>query len=90
MLYSYSGDVWGEEEGGGRGRAGAFNFNGPSTKQQQGGDGGFAAATNPETKRKKRIASYKLLATEGKVKSTLRGSVKWFKSKFTDLRYGPF
>ncbi|GKV39882.1 hypothetical protein SLE2022_239380 [Rubroshorea leprosula] len=61
----------------------SYNFNGPCSKGN-----GFAASNDPELKRKKRIASYNVLTTEGKLKSSVRNSFKWIKSKFTDLRYG--
>lgn len=60
-----------------------FSFNGPSVK----GDG-FATSSDPEIKRKKRVASYNVFTTEGKVKSTMRNSFRWIKTKFTDVRHG--
>ncbi|KAK6922897.1 Protein of unknown function DUF3511 [Dillenia turbinata] len=54
----------------------SYSFNGPSGKV----DG--AAHANPELERRKRVASYNLYATEGKLKSSLRSSFKWIKSKF--------
>lgn len=61
----------------------SYNFNGPCSKSN-----GFAASNDPELKRKKRIASYNVLTMEGKLKSSVRNSFKWIKSKFTDVRYG--
>ncbi|RDX81875.1 hypothetical protein CR513_37411, partial [Mucuna pruriens] len=34
---------------------------------------------DPETKRRKRIAKYKVYAVEGKVKATLRNGIRWIK-----------
>lgn len=74
---SYSGEF------GFRERSSSYNFNGPCEK----GDG-FTASTDPELKRKKRIASYNVFTMEGKLKSNVRNSLKWIKDKFTDVRYG--
>lgn len=74
---SYSGEF------GFRERSNSYSFNGPSEK----GDG-FAASSDPELKRKKRIASYNVFTMEGKVKSNVRNSLKWIKDKFSDIRYG--
>ncbi|KAJ8770106.1 hypothetical protein K2173_011188 [Erythroxylum novogranatense] len=64
-------------------RSNSYSFNGPSQK-----GGGFATSNDPELKRKKRIASYNVFTMEGKVKSSMRSSFKWIKSKFSDVRYG--
>lgn len=61
---------------------GPYSFNGPSAKEQ-----GFGASNDPEMKRKKRIASYNMFATEGKLKASMRGSFKWIKTKIDDIRY---
>ena len=74
---SYSGEY------GFRERSQSYNFNGPSQK----GDG-FATSTDPELKRKKRIASYNVFTMEGKLKSNVRSSLKWIKTKFTDIGFG--
>ncbi|XP_059631539.1 uncharacterized protein LOC132274301 [Cornus florida] len=64
-------------------RPNSYAFNGPSTKGE-----GFAPSNDPELKRKKRIASYNMFTTEGKLKSTVRDSFKWVKTKFSNIRYG--
>ncbi|OMP12256.1 hypothetical protein COLO4_03364 [Corchorus olitorius] len=64
-------------------RSTAYNFNGPCNKSN-----GFAASNDPELKRKKRIASYNVFTMEGKLKSSVRNSFKWIKSKFSESRYG--
>ena len=61
----------------------SYNFNGPCSKTN-----GFAASNDPEFKRKKRIASYNVFTREGKLKSSVRNSFKWMKSKFSDVGYG--
>lgn len=54
----------------------SYNFNGPSS------------SSDPELKRKRRVASYNVLTMEGKLKSSVRSSFKWIKNKFTaDTRY---
>ncbi|CAL5332947.1 hypothetical protein ACSBR2_001057 [Camellia fascicularis] len=78
----YSCSYSGEFEFGDRSNS-SYTFNGPSNKGE-----GFAPSNDPELKRKKRIASYNMFTTEGKLKSSLRDSFKWVKSKFTDTRYG--
>ncbi|KAK4758995.1 hypothetical protein SAY87_020296 [Trapa incisa] len=54
-------------------RAKSYNFNGPNN----------SSSRNPEIKRQQRVASYNKYATEGKLKSSLRHSFKWIKSKFS-------
>lgn len=74
---SYSGEFEFRE------RSNSYNFNGPCEKEN-----GFATSSDPELKRKKRIASYNMYTTEGKLKSNVRNSLKWIKGKFSDVRYG--
>ncbi|KAF3968233.1 hypothetical protein CMV_007855 [Castanea mollissima] len=76
---SYSGEYGFREQS----SSNSYNFNGPC---QQGN--GFATSTDPELKRKKRIASYNVFTMEGKLKSNVRSSFKWIKNKFSDIRYG--
>ncbi|MQL83325.1 hypothetical protein Taro_015812 [Colocasia esculenta] len=64
-------------------RASSYSFNGPNGKES-----GFSTSADPELKRKKRIAAYNSFLTENKLKSSVRSSFKWIKSKFTDVRYG--
>ncbi|CAH2080552.1 unnamed protein product [Thlaspi arvense] len=54
-------------------RAKSYSFNGPDD--------------NPEVKRRKRVASYNMYTMEGKLKSSLRNSFKWIKSKFVNDYY---
>lgn len=44
--------------------------------------------TDPETKRRKRVAKYKFVAMEGKAKQTARNSFRWLKAKYIAVRYG--
>lgn len=74
---SYSGEFGFED------RSNSYSFNGPTSKGS-----GFATSDDPELKRKKRVASYNVFTMEGKVKSSVRNSFKWIKSKFSDVRYG--
>ncbi|KAK7269637.1 hypothetical protein RIF29_22370 [Crotalaria pallida] len=43
---------------------------------------------DPEAKRKKRIARYKVYAVEGKVKATLRNGIRWIKDKCSRIVHG--
>ncbi|GMN48628.1 hypothetical protein TIFTF001_017789 [Ficus carica] len=61
----------------------SYSFNGPCQKGS-----GFTTSSDPELRRKKRIAAYNVFTMEGKVKSSVRNSFKWIKSKFSDIRYG--
>ncbi|KAK8524799.1 hypothetical protein V6N13_015804 [Hibiscus sabdariffa] len=44
--------------------------------------------TDPELQRKKRVASYKVYAVEGKMKGSLRKSFRWIKDTYTQVVYG--
>ncbi|KAH9293851.1 hypothetical protein KI387_040937, partial [Taxus chinensis] len=55
----------------------AYNFNGP-----KGNHNGFAQHNDPEMRCKRRVASYKVFAVEGKL-----NSFRWLNSKFDDMRY---
>ncbi|KAE8675330.1 putative casein kinase [Hibiscus syriacus] len=44
--------------------------------------------TDPEMQRKKRVASYKVYAVEGKMKGSLRKSFRWIKDTCTQVVYG--
>ncbi|KAL6962535.1 hypothetical protein U1Q18_037494, partial [Sarracenia purpurea var. burkii] len=61
-------------------RPNSYAFNGPTTNNGE----GFAASNDPDLKRKKRVASYNLFATERKLKSSLSHGFRWIKSKFGD------
>ncbi|KAJ8643373.1 hypothetical protein MRB53_005121 [Persea americana] len=43
---------------------------------------------DPELQRKKRVASYKVYAVEGKMKGSFRKSVRWFKDRYNQILYG--
>ncbi|KDP35289.1 hypothetical protein JCGZ_09448 [Jatropha curcas] len=61
-------------------RSKSYSFNGPvSGKMDE-----LAPSTNPELKRRKRVAQYNMYSVEGKLKSSLRSSFKWIKSKFVE------
>ncbi|KAL6558912.1 hypothetical protein OROMI_019264 [Orobanche minor] len=51
-------------------RTKSFSFNGPRDDH--------------EVRRRKRLAGYNMYATEAKLKSSLRSSFKWIKSKLKD------
>lgn len=63
-------------------RSNSYSFNGPSGKGNV-----FMASSDPELKRKKRIAAYNVFTAEGKLKSSLRNSFKWIKGKLNEVRY---
>lgn len=44
--------------------------------------------TDPELQRKKRIASYKAYAVEGRVKGSIRKSFRWIKERYSKIVYG--
>ncbi|KAG1367643.1 hypothetical protein COCNU_14G001110 [Cocos nucifera] len=44
--------------------------------------------SDPEFQRKKRVASYKLYAVEGRVKGSLKRSFRWLKDRYTQVVYG--
>ncbi|PIN17756.1 hypothetical protein CDL12_09576 [Handroanthus impetiginosus] len=56
-------------------RRNPYAFNGPST------------STDPEMKRKKRVAAYNMFTKEAKVKESVKESFKWIKTKFSDIRH---
>ncbi|CAE6080775.1 unnamed protein product [Arabidopsis arenosa] len=41
-----------------------------------------------ETKRKKRIATYKTYALEGKVKTTVKKGFRWIKNRYSQIIHG--
>ncbi|MCO5559658.1 hypothetical protein L7F22_013259 [Adiantum nelumboides] len=43
---------------------------------------------DPEVKRRRRVASYKVYTVEGRMKLSLCKSVRWFKNKYFEMRYG--
>lgn len=43
---------------------------------------------DPELQRKKRVASYKVYAVEGKVKGSFKKSFRWLKERYTQVVYG--
>ncbi|MCO5595198.1 hypothetical protein L7F22_049237 [Adiantum nelumboides] len=47
----------------------------------RGGVGSWSLRLDPEVKRKGRLASYRAITLEGKVKSSMKKSLKWFKHK---------
>uniref|UniRef100_A0A7N1A173 Uncharacterized protein n=1 Tax=Kalanchoe fedtschenkoi TaxID=63787 RepID=A0A7N1A173_KALFE len=57
----------------------AYSFNGKADCGRLG--------SNPEEKRRKRVATYNMIGVEGKVKTCFRNSFKWIKNKFSDSAY---
>ncbi|CAO2208433.1 unnamed protein product [Urochloa humidicola] len=48
----------------------------------------WLALGDPDMERKRRVASYKAYAVEGKVKGSFRKSFKWIKDRYLHLVYG--
>ncbi|KAK4841468.1 hypothetical protein QYF36_004937 [Acer negundo] len=44
--------------------------------------------TDPEMRRKKMIAKYKVYTVEGKVKASLRKGLRWIKNKCSEIVHG--
>ncbi|KAF0902211.1 hypothetical protein E2562_014450 [Oryza meyeriana var. granulata] len=56
-----------------------------------GGGGGMGSSwcfSDPEMKRRRRVASYKAYSVEGKVKASLRRGFRWIKAKCSELIHG--
>ncbi|KAG0569020.1 hypothetical protein M758_6G055900 [Ceratodon purpureus] len=62
--------------------------NGGRAKSTKMARSGSWLQTDPETRRKKRVAKYKVFSVEAKVKQTVRNSCRWIKAKFFEVRYG--
>ncbi|KAG8063703.1 hypothetical protein GUJ93_ZPchr0003g18293 [Zizania palustris] len=55
------------------------------------GGAGMASAwcfSDPEMKRRRRVASYKAYSVEGKVKASFRRGFRWIKAKCSELIHG--
>jgi hypothetical protein len=61
-----------------------------STRSSGGGGVGGSAwcFSDPEMKRRRRVASYKAYSVEGKVKASLRRGFRWIKAKCSELIHG--
>ena len=44
--------------------------------------------TDPEMKRRKRIAKYKVYTIEGRVKASIRSGLRWIKNKCSEMIHG--
>ncbi|EER94992.1 hypothetical protein BDA96_01G424500 [Sorghum bicolor] len=58
---------------------------------RSGGSGGAGSAwcfSDPEMKRRRRVASYKAYSVEGKVKASFRRGFRWIKAKCSELIHG--
>ncbi|XP_040380219.1 U1 small nuclear ribonucleoprotein C-like [Oryza brachyantha] len=71
----------GRRDGGGLGGGGGAAGGG-------GGGGGMWCFSDPEMKRRRRVASYKAYSVEGKVKASLRRGLRWFKGKCSEIFHG--
>lgn len=57
-------------------------------KSTGGSTSGSWSFKDPEFQRKKRVASYKVYAVEGKFKGSFRKSFRWLKDRYTQVVYG--
>ncbi|KAG8067784.1 hypothetical protein GUJ93_ZPchr0005g15568 [Zizania palustris] len=71
----------GRREGGGSGGGGGGGGG-------AGGSGSMWCFSDPEMKRRRRVASYKAYSVEGKVKASLRRGLRWFKDKCSEIFHG--
>ncbi|MQL85159.1 hypothetical protein Taro_017659 [Colocasia esculenta] len=62
----------------------------PPHRAKSGGSsgGGFGCFGDPEMKRRRRVASYKAYAVEGKLKASIRRGIRWIKGKCSELVHG--
>lgn len=44
--------------------------------------------SDAEFKRRRRVAAYKAYTVEGTVKNSIRKTLRWFKNKYLEMRYG--
>ncbi|KAL6968590.1 hypothetical protein U1Q18_034391 [Sarracenia purpurea var. burkii] len=44
--------------------------------------------SDPETKRRKRIAKYKVYTVEGRIKASMRKGFRWIKNKCSEMVHG--
>ncbi|KAJ8485953.1 hypothetical protein OPV22_018438 [Ensete ventricosum] len=56
----------------------------PSSSSKKGG----WVVGDPDFQRRKRVASYKAYAVEGRVKGSVRRGFRWLKDKYTQIGYG--
>lgn len=65
--------------------------NDPKFKKGKSTNGSLSKAwsfSDPELQRKKRVASYKVYAVEGKMKGSLKKSFRWLKDRYTRVIHG--
>ncbi|PAN50055.1 hypothetical protein PAHAL_9G494900 [Panicum hallii] len=60
----------------------------PASTRSGGGAGSAWCFSDPEMKRRRRVASYKAYSVEGKVKASLRRGFRWIKAKCSELIHG--
>ncbi|XP_057978498.1 uncharacterized protein LOC131164950 [Malania oleifera] len=63
-------------------------INGSSSSSSSSSSSKSWGFNDPELQRKKRVASYKVYAVEGKMKGSLRKSFRWVKDTYTQMVYG--
>ncbi|CAN6337919.1 unnamed protein product [Urochloa humidicola] len=78
----------GRKGGGGgakEGRMGGGGGGGGVGRKGGGGGASMWCLSDPEMKRRRRVASYKAYSVEGKVKASLRRGLRWFKGKCSEI-----
>jgi hypothetical protein len=70
------------------GRLGGGEVGGGAGRKGGGGGSSMWCLSDPEIKRRRRVASYKAYSVEGKVKASLRRGLRWFKGKCSDIFHG--
>jgi len=64
----------------------AGNFNGMKNSKSKSAKSW--SLSDPEVKRRKRVASYKVYAVEGRVKASFLKSFRWIKDKYSEMLQG--
>ncbi|CAN6347197.1 unnamed protein product [Urochloa humidicola] len=67
------------------GRMGGGGGGGGAVRKGGGGGASMWCLSDPEMKRRRRVASYKAYSVEGKVKASLRRGIRWFKGKCSEI-----
>ncbi|XP_072959911.1 uncharacterized protein [Typha angustifolia] len=57
-------------------------------RRRSAGTSGAWCFSDPEMKRRRRVASYKVYSVEGKVKSSLKKGFRWIKVKCSEIIHG--
>ncbi|KAJ4969530.1 hypothetical protein NE237_016231 [Protea cynaroides] len=64
------------------------SYNSRASKKSSSSSSKSWSFNNPDMKRRKRVAQYKIYAVEGKVKSSFRRGLRWIKNKCSEIVHG--